>query len=53
MSTLVANQYQSVLPWSSSDKENKRFNKITWVALAVTVSLALVVKWQQLPEQSR
>ena len=53
MSTLVANQFQSVLPWSSSEKENKRFNKITWIVLAMTVSLALVVKWQQLPEQTR
>lgn len=46
-------QFQSVLPWSASDQENKRFTKITWVALLLTLVLALVVKMQQLPEQTR
>lgn len=43
----------SVLPWSASDKENKRFNKITLFALVLTIMLSLVVKWQELPEQTR
>lgn len=53
MSTLTANPFRSVLPWSSSERENKLFNKITWLSLSLTIALALVVKWQQLPEQSR
>ncbi|MFT4939594.1 MAG: protein TonB [Paraglaciecola sp.] len=49
------NQYRfvSVLPWASSDTENKLFNRITIVALVLTVLFAAVVKWQDLPEKPR
>lgn len=53
MTTATGNHFRSELPWSSSEKENKLFNKITWFALALTVVFALVIKWQQLPEQTR
>jgi outer membrane biosynthesis protein TonB len=53
MSTIAEPIFNSVLPWSSSDKENQRFTKITYTALAVTLVFSAVVKWQQLPEQAR
>ena len=53
MSTIADPVFNSVLPWSSSDKENKRFTKITYTALAVTLVFSAAVKWQQLPEQPR
>lgn len=53
MSLIVEPSFRSKLPWSSSEQENKRFNQITSVALVATLILALAVKWQELPEQSR
>lgn len=45
--------WQSQLPWSSGEPENQRFNRFTSIALAVTLALAVAVKWQDLPEQPR
>jgi outer membrane biosynthesis protein TonB len=45
--------FNSVLPWASSEAENKRFNKITLVSLVLTVMFALVVSWQELPNKPR
>ncbi|TDF34670.1 AgmX/PglI C-terminal domain-containing protein [Alteromonadaceae bacterium M269] len=53
MSTIAEPVFNSVLPWSSGENENKRFTKITYTALAVTLTFSAVVKWQQLPEQPR
>ena len=45
--------FQTQLPWSSSEQENKRFSKITYVSLIVAVVFAMVINWIQLPEQTR
>ncbi|WP_343858145.1 AgmX/PglI C-terminal domain-containing protein [Aliiglaciecola litoralis] len=45
--------FRSQLPWSSSEQENRFFNKLTGIVLVVTLILALIVKWQELPEQTR
>ena len=50
---LVPNAFITVLPWSSSELENKRFKTITAVVLAITLAFAAVVKWQELPERPR
>jgi len=50
---LVPNAFITVLPWSSSELENKRFKTITAVVLAITLAFAAVVKWQELPERLR
>lgn len=47
------NAYISVLPWSSSEAENKRFKLITLVILLLTVLFAILVKMQELPKQAR
>lgn len=49
----LTSTYRMALPWAASEQENKRFNRITLVSLALTLGLALAVKWQQLPEQTR
>jgi protein TonB len=49
----VPNAFVTVLPWSSSELENKRFRTITGVVLFVTLAFAAVVKWQELPERAR
>jgi outer membrane biosynthesis protein TonB len=43
----------SVLPWSSSTAENKRFSKITLFVLVVTLICALWVNIVDIPEVSR
>ncbi len=53
MSSVTGNPFNSQLPWASSDRENKRFNQITAVALVLTLLLALWVKWQEVPERTR
>jgi protein TonB len=53
MNTMTRQPFQSQLPWSSSDKENKLFSKITVAALVITIILALLVQWRELPEQTR
>jgi protein TonB len=53
LKNLPASSYISVLPWSSSEGENQRFKKITASILAATLLLALLVKWQELPEMPR
>lgn len=53
MSISATTPFRSQLPWSSSDKENKRFSIITIIILVLTIILALVVKWQEVPEQTR
>jgi outer membrane biosynthesis protein TonB len=53
MNTVAEPDFISVLPWSSSEQENKRFTKITYTALVVTLVFSAAVKWQQLPEQPR
>ncbi|GAC19185.1 AgmX/PglI C-terminal domain-containing protein [Paraglaciecola arctica] len=47
------NAFVTVLPWSSSELENKRFRTITVVVLFITLAFAAVVKWQELPERAR
>jgi protein TonB len=47
------NAFITVLPWSSSELENKRFKVITMVVLFFTLAFAAVVKWQELPERAR
>ena len=47
------NAFITVLPWSSSELENKRFKVITMVVLFITLAFAAVVKWQELPERVR
>lgn len=49
----VPNAFITVLPWSSSERENKRFKTITAVVLVITLAFAAVVKWQELPERPR
>jgi protein TonB len=49
----VPNVFITVLPWSSSELENKRFKIITAVVLLITLTFAAVVKWQELPERAR
>jgi hypothetical protein len=49
----VPNAFITVLPWSSSELENKRFRTITAVVLCITLAFAAVVKWQELPERAR
>ncbi|WP_158971419.1 AgmX/PglI C-terminal domain-containing protein [Paraglaciecola sp. L3A3] len=44
---------QSVLPWSSSAKENTLFSRITLAVLAITLLAALWVKIVELPEAPR
>lgn len=53
MNTMTRQPFQSQLPWSSSDKENKLFTKITIAALVITIILAILVQWRELPEQTR
>jgi outer membrane biosynthesis protein TonB len=48
-----SNAFITVLPWSSSELENKRFKVITVVVLFITLAFAAVVKWQELPERAR
>ncbi len=45
--------FQTQLPWTASEGENKRFTRITYTILAITLVLALIVQWVQLPEQTR
>lgn len=45
--------YQTQLPWAASDGENKTFSRITYACLGLTLILALIVQWVQLPEQTR
>jgi protein TonB len=49
----IPNTFITVLPWSSSELENKRFKAITGVVLFITLLFAAVVKWQELPERTR
>jgi hypothetical protein len=49
----VPHAFISVLPWSSSELEKKRFKIITAVVLCITLAFAAVVKWQELPERPR
>lgn len=49
----VPNAFITVLPWSSSELENKRFKTITAVVLCITLAFAAMVKWQELPERPR
>ena len=49
----VPSAFITVLPWSSSELENKRFKYITAVVLFITLAFAAVVKWQELPERER
>jgi protein TonB len=49
----VPNTFITVLPWSSSELENKRFKTITVVVFCITLAFAAVVKWQELPERAR
>ena len=49
----VSDAFITVLPWSSSEIENKRFKIINIVVLLITVGFAGVVKWQELPERPR
>jgi outer membrane biosynthesis protein TonB len=51
--SLAETDFDSVLPWASSEAENKLFNKITLVALVLTVMFAVLVSWQELPEKPR
>ena len=48
-----ANAFITELPWSSSELENKRFKTITLVVLFITLAMAGLVKWQELPERAR
>lgn len=41
------------LPWSSGEQENKRFNRITMAALAITLLFALIVSLVEVPEIPR
>lgn len=50
---LQPNAFVTMLPWSSSELENKRFKTITAVVLVITLAFAAVVKWQELPERPR
>ncbi|WP_339719047.1 AgmX/PglI C-terminal domain-containing protein [uncultured Paraglaciecola sp.] len=50
---LEANAFITVLPWSSSELENKRFKTITAIILLLTLVFAALVKWQDLPERPR
>lgn len=45
--------FQTQLPWSSSEQENRLFSKITYACLIIAVVFAMVVNWVQLPEQTR
>ena len=47
------NAFITVLPWSSSELENKRFKTITLVVLFITLVMADIVKCQAFPERAR
>jgi hypothetical protein len=47
------NAFITLLPWSSSELENKRFKVISVVVLFITLAFAARVKWQELPERAR
>jgi protein TonB len=49
----VPDTFITVLPWSSSELENKRFKTITVIFLFITLAFAAVVKWQELPARAR
>jgi periplasmic protein TonB len=53
MTVLAEDRFVSVLPWSSSDRENRTFSRISQAMLLLTVVFALIVRWQQLPEVPR
>ncbi|WP_299079802.1 AgmX/PglI C-terminal domain-containing protein [uncultured Paraglaciecola sp.] len=50
---MPANAFVTVLPWSSSEPENKRFKMIVMAVLCITLVMAGIVKWQELPERAR
>jgi outer membrane biosynthesis protein TonB len=50
---LPENSFVTLLPWSSSEGENKRFSFIVALVLCVTLLFAALVKWQELPERPR
>ncbi|RDV28189.1 alcohol dehydrogenase [Alteromonas aestuariivivens] len=50
MTTVTLN---TELPWSSTEKDNQRFNRITTAALVVTLLMAGVVKLYTVPEIPR
>ncbi|MEW9796549.1 AgmX/PglI C-terminal domain-containing protein [Alteromonas sp. CYL-A6] len=45
--------FHTQLPWSSGEKENRTFTRITHSVLAVTLLGAVIVQWVNLPEQTR
>lgn len=53
MIVLAEDRFVTVLPWSSSDRENRTFSRISQAMLLFTVVFALIVRWQQLPEVPR
>ncbi len=53
MTTLSTIYHPSELPWSSSKRENSRFNKITIAALILTVLFSVYIVITDLPEIPR
>ena len=53
MTSAVYSTYHMQLPWSVGEKENRLFRRFTYGALGLTLSAALVISWQDLPEPTR
>ena len=53
MTAVTYSDFNSQLPWSSSSLENKRFRRFTLICLALTLMLAAVVSFYELPEVPR
>ncbi|MEP7703958.1 AgmX/PglI C-terminal domain-containing protein [Paraglaciecola sp. 25GB23A] len=51
--SLPQNPFISVLPWSSSATEDRRFKQMCGLILVLTLILAALVKWQELPDKPR
>lgn len=53
MTTVAISAFNTQLPWSTGDKENQLFRRITYSALGATILAAVLVGWQDLPPQTR
>ncbi|MGB2426090.1 MAG: AgmX/PglI C-terminal domain-containing protein [Alteromonas sp.] len=49
----VTPYYFSTLPWSSGEDENRRFERLVLITLVLTVVLAALVFFVEVPEQTR
>ena len=53
MTTAVYQPFNTQLPWAIGEKENRLFRKVTYAALGFTLSAAVIVSLQDLPQPTR